>query len=72
MVIIFEKNKKLDEFLDFSMQSVDVLTENTDEGHFALKLTAFISTELMEKASLAQEKYVNEILRVSFDPESKN
>ena len=54
------------------MQSVDVLTENTDEGHFALKLTAFISTELMEKASLAQEKYVNEILRVSFDPESKN
>ena len=58
------ENQKLDNFLDFSIESIDALTENTNQGHFALKLTAFISTELMEKVSLAQQRYVHEILNV--------
>lgn len=48
------ENERLDNFLNFSIEAIDHLTKNGDEGHFALKLTAFISTELMEKVSLAQ------------------
>ena len=58
------ENQKLDNFLDFSIESIDSLTENAEQGHFALKLTAFISTELMEKVSLAQQRYIDEILNV--------
>ena len=61
------KNKTLDEFLDFSIKSVREITEGGQEGHFALKLTAYISTDLMEKINLAQNRFVNEILEVKFD-----
>ena len=49
------ENTKLDEFQDFSLKSIDTLTmQGTQEGHLALKLTAFIATEVMEKMSSSQ------------------
>ena len=65
-------NQKLDNFLDFSMESIDALTEDKEQGHFALKLTAFISTELMEKLSLAQKRFCEDILQIVNDPENKS
>ena len=65
-------NKILDNFLDFSMESIDKLTEGKDQGHFALKLTAFISTELMEKVSLAQKSFAEEMLLVQNNPEDQS
>jgi len=46
------ENAVLDDFLNFSVNSVNEITKDGDLGHYALKLTAFISTELMEKLSL--------------------
>ena len=61
------ENKVLDDFLNFSIDSVNEITKDGDPGHFALKLTAFISTELMEKLSLAQDRFVNDICQINFD-----
>lgn len=61
------ENSKLDDFYDFCTQAVRVVSEGQNESHFALKLTAFISTELMEKLSLAQHRFITEILEVSYD-----
>lgn len=52
------ENSALDNFLDFSIEYVKEITTDGNEGHFALKLTAFISTELKEKLSLAQDRFV--------------
>ena len=61
------QNKKLDQFLDFSVDSVRSITEGDKEGHFALKLTAYISAELMEKLNEAQARFVTEVLEVALD-----
>ena len=61
------ENASLDKFLDFSVESVRAITEGGKEGHFALKLTAYISTDVMEKLSMAQDRFVKEVLQVSFD-----
>ena len=61
------RNKELDNFLDFSIRSIHEITEGRSDGHFALKLTAYISTDVMEKLSLAQKRFVDEILEVRFD-----
>ena len=61
------ENASLDQFLDFSVESVQAITEGGKEGHFALKLTAYISTDVMEKLSEAQDRFVKEVLQVSFD-----
>lgn len=61
------ENSSLDQFLDFSVESVNAITESGKEGHFALKLTAYISTDVMEKLSVAQDRFVKEVLQVSFD-----
>ena len=37
------------------------------EGHFALKLTAYISSDIMEKISLAQDRFLNEVIELSLD-----
>ena len=47
------EEKTLDDFLEFSKETVRLMTEVKSEAHFAVKLTAFISTEVMEKVSLA-------------------
>jgi len=54
------------------METVRMLTENEEEGHFALKLTAFISTELMENLSFAQETFTRDILEVSYKAADEN
>ena len=41
----------LDEFLEFSEETVRQMTEGRSEAHFAVKLTAFVSMEIMEKVS---------------------
>ena len=56
------ENASLDQFLDFSVESVRAITEGGKEGHFALKLTAYISTDVMEKISEAQERFVKDVL----------
>ena len=61
------ENAVLDDFLKFSIDSVNEITKDGDPGHFALKLTAFISTELMEKLSLAQDRFVHDICQINFD-----
>ena len=61
------QNAALDEFLDFSVKSVKEITQDGEQGHFALKLTAYISSELMEKLNEAQHRFVHEVLEVSFD-----
>jgi len=61
------KNQLLDDFLDFSVKSIREITEGGKEGHFALKLTAYISTDLMEKLSEAQERFSKEVLEVKYD-----
>lgn len=47
------ENSRLDAFFDFSVDAVRAISANQAEGHFALKLTAYVSTELMEKLSQA-------------------
>ena len=55
------------------LASVDEITSNgTESGHFALKLTAYISTELMEKCSLAQDRFVSDILQTRLDTEDNS
>lgn len=55
-------------FSEFSIDSIRELTEGRQEGHYALKLTALVSTELMRKMSEAQELYMRLVLNVSYDP----
>jgi len=66
------KNETLDEFLNFSLDSIKAITEGREDGHFALKLTAYISTDLMEKISLAQHKFIHEVLKVNYNDASDN
>ena len=47
------ENASLDQFKDFSVDSVQAITDGGKEGHFALKLTAYISTDVMERLSQA-------------------
>ena len=61
------ENAKLDQFLDFSIDSIKSITEGKEEGHFALKLTAYISTDVMEKLSLAQQRFLSEVLSLTYD-----
>jgi hypothetical protein len=50
--------EKLDEFMNFTLGSINKMTDDRIEGHLALKLTAFISTEVMEKLSTAQRTFI--------------
>ena len=61
------KDSELDAFTDFTMESIKHLSENGSEGHFALKLTAFIGLEALERVSLAQKRFTEDILKVDFN-----
>jgi hypothetical protein len=50
------------------MNVIKYLTENNTEGHYALKLTALVSLECMEKMSTAQDLFVEKVLQLSYDP----
>ena len=45
-------NAELDEYVDFCAMSIKSITEGGKEGNFQLKLTAYMSTELMEKLNV--------------------
>jgi proline dehydrogenase len=60
------ENSTLDTFCSFTERSIRQMV-GTQESHFALKLTAYLSTELMEKLSAAQQSFVHEILEVVYD-----
>ena len=45
------------------MESIHAQTEGKEEGHFALKLTGLISTDVMTCMSNAQQVYMNNILK---------
>lgn len=60
-------NPTLDNFLEFCIDAVKQVSYDQKQSHFALKLTAFISTELMEKLSSAQEIFTKDILELSYD-----
>jgi len=66
------KDSELDAFRDFTMESIRQLSENGSEGHFALKLTAFIGLEALERVSTAQKRFVEDILKVDFDVSKSN
>ena len=65
-------DSQLDNFTDFTLESITALTNGDQEGHFALKLTAFIGMDALERISLAQERFVSELLELSTDPARKN
>jgi len=48
---------------DHMLESIAAQTEGKDEGHFALKLTALISTDTMTRLSRAQQVLMKDILK---------
>ena len=48
---------------DHMIESIHAQTEGKEEGHFALKLTALISTDVMTRMSRAQQVFMNDILK---------
>lgn len=63
---------QLDQFRDFTLTSINKMTQGRTEGNLAVKLTAFISTETMERISSAQRTLVEQILATPFDPTSSH
>ena len=47
------QDSELNNFTDFTLESIEHLSRDGNEGHFALKLTAFIGLEALERISLA-------------------
>jgi len=45
------------------LECIGAQTEGRSEGHFALKLTALISTDTMTRLSRAQQVFMNDILK---------
>ena len=45
------------------LESIHAQTDGKGEGHFALKLTALISTDTMTRLSRAQQVFMNDILK---------
>jgi len=64
--------EKLDHFLDFTMEAINKITKGRDEGHMAVKLTAFVSMEVMEKVSKAQRTFIEQILCTPINASSNN
>jgi len=56
----------LDHFYTECRETVTKMTEGRSEAHFAVKLTAFISLEVMQQMSKAQKEFVHKILAVDY------
>jgi len=56
-------DEKIQKFYQHMLESIHAQTEGKVEGHFALKLTALISTDIMTRMSHAQQVYMNEMLK---------
>lgn len=64
------EERTLDYFYTISRDTVKKMTEGYPEAHFAVKLTAFISLEVMQRISTAQKKFVHEILALDYSDRS--
>ena len=64
--------QKLDHFLHFTLDAIDKITKGKEDGHMAVKLTAFVSTEVMEKVSKAQKIFMEQILCTPSDATSSD
>jgi len=60
------EEKTLDYFYTISKDTVKKMAEGRDGADFAMKLTAFVSLEIMEKISSAQKGFVHDILAVNY------
>jgi hypothetical protein len=60
------EEKTLDYFYAMSMDTVRKMSEGRPEAHFAMKLTAFVSLEIMEKMSSAQKTFVHDIMAIDY------
>jgi len=58
--------KTLDYFHAISKDTVKKMSEGRSEAHFAVKLTIFVSLEVMQKMSTAQKAFVHEILGLDY------
>lgn len=56
----------LDYFYEMSKDTVRVMTEGRSEAHFAVKLTAFVSLEVMQRMSTAQDAFLTKILELDY------
>lgn len=56
------EEKTLDYFYTLSRDTIMRMSEGRSESHFAMKLTAYVSLEVMEKMSTAQKVLVHDIL----------
>lgn len=62
----------LDYFYAISKDTVQQMSEGRPEAHFAVKLTAFVSLEVMEKMSGAQKKFVHDVLALDYADRSES
>jgi proline dehydrogenase len=58
--------KTLDYFHSISMDTVRKMSEGRSEAHFAVKLTIFVSLEVMRAMSTAQKSFVHDILELNY------
>lgn len=58
--------KTLDYFHQISKDTVKKMSEGRSEAHFAVKLTIFVSLEVMQKMSTAQKAFVHDILGLNY------
>lgn len=54
---------KIQEFYDFLIAAIHAQTEGKEDAHMALKITAFMSTDILTRMSRAQQVYMNDILQ---------
>ena len=54
---------KIQKILKDMMDSIQAITENGQEGHFALKLTALLSIDVMTSLSKAQQIFLEQVLQ---------
>ena len=63
------KESELVKFTDTILETIEGLTEQNEEGHFAIKFTAFIGIDDLRKLNTAQERFIAEVLQVEYDVE---
>lgn len=56
----------LDFFYEMSSDTVRAMTEGKSEAHFAAKLTAFVSLEVMQRMSTAQDAFLQKVLALDY------
>lgn len=58
--------EKLDAFMESTLDSIKFISKDRKESHLAVKLTAYTTMSLMRKLSAAQEKFLHDVLEVTW------